>query len=113
MLPKSHRLPASEIQTVLKQGRKITMPMGQLIFRQTQNPVSRFAFVVSARIDKRAVVRNRIKRLLRESIRHLLPQIAEGRDFVIIAKKNISGLNQSETDNLIKSSLLQSGALRR
>lgn len=111
MLPKSHRLPASEIQTVLKQGRKITMPMGQLIFRQTQNPVSRFAFVVSTRIDKRAVVRNRIKRLLRESIRHLLPEIKPGHDMLIVARSNQSKTSQTEVEMVVKEVLVKSGMI--
>ena len=41
-----------------------------------ENIPTKFAFVVSKKIHKRAVVRNRIKRLMRESVRkiHLLPE---------------------------------------
>jgi len=112
MLARRHRLPAAEIPTVLKQGRKITLPQVLLIFRQTQNPVSRFAFVVPTKVDKRATVRNRLKRLLREAVQHLLPQIEAGRDILIIVKKDFSNLTQIEVERLVKNILFQSGGLR-
>ncbi|MFZ5845477.1 MAG: ribonuclease P protein component [Patescibacteria group bacterium] len=111
MLPKSHRLPASEIPAVLKQGRKITIPVGQLIFRRTQNSVSRFAFVVATRVDKRATVRNRLKRLLREAVRHLLPRIKPGYDTIVIARTNFFNSTQPEVEVMVKEMLIKAGEL--
>lgn len=48
--------------------------------------VSRFGFVVSKNIDKRATARNRIKRVLRERVRTLLPNLPTGKDVIIIAR---------------------------
>jgi len=46
--------------------------------------------VVSTKVSKLAVDRNRIKRLLREAVRHLLQTILPGYDCIIIAQKNFS-----------------------
>jgi ribonuclease P protein component len=49
----------------------------------------RFAFIVSIKVDKSAVKRNKIRRRLRESVRPLLPFIKKNTDVVFIAKKEI------------------------
>jgi ribonuclease P protein component len=48
-----------------------------------EQPLSRFAFAISKRVGN-AVVRNRIKRRLREVLR--LSALAEGYDIVIVAR---------------------------
>lgn len=48
---------------------------------------NRFAFVVSKKIDKRAVVRNKIKRKLRFCIEKMFNKIKTGYDFVFYVKK--------------------------
>lgn len=48
----------------------------------------KFAFIVSKKIDKRAVVRNKIKRILRNEVEKVLENIKSGFGVIIIAKKN-------------------------
>jgi len=50
---------------------------------------SRFGLIVSKKVHKRAVKRNRVKRLLRESVRLLLPKVKPGFDAVFLTKKKI------------------------
>ena len=57
---------------------------------------SRFAFVVGKRIDKRAVVRNESKRVIRSCVEALLPQISPGYDMLFILKKR---LKRDEKEN--------------
>ena len=51
-----------------------------------ENQQSRFGFVVSKKVDKRAVVRNSIKRHLRESVRQM--RFNRIIDCVVIARKD-------------------------
>lgn len=84
--------------------------MFQVVYGKNNLSVSRFAFIVSTKIDKRATVRNRIKRLLRESVRLLLPNVPHGFDVIFIAKTadmgNISHVKPKMEEILKKASLL-------
>ncbi|HUT22493.1 MAG TPA: ribonuclease P protein component [Candidatus Bipolaricaulota bacterium] len=63
-----------------------------LIIKSLKNrsEISRFAFVISTKVDKRATKRNLIKRRLREIVRARLPRISGGYDVLIIAQKGIA-----------------------
>jgi ribonuclease P protein component len=90
MLVSKNRLrKKSDIDNVFKKGKTVT---GDFIFlRAVKNnlDINRFAFVVSAKISKRAVVRNKIKRQLREIIKKNILKTKQGIDFVLIVKPQI------------------------
>jgi len=65
---------------------------------------SRYGFVISKRVGK-AVIRNRIKRLLREILRQTL--LKPGWDIVFYARPAAAGASFSELKNLILSLLSQ------
>ena len=72
MLPKPNRLPSQEMDILLRSGTRIRGDGIDLIYKK-QSGFLRFAFIVSTKIDKRAVARNRMKRLMREAVHHMLP----------------------------------------
>lgn len=78
-------------------SRFLTVP--QFILKEKENGlgVSRFGVVVSKKIDKRAVARNRLKRLFRDALSKLIRSIMPGHDILIIVKKEI--LNSSGVEN--------------
>ena len=47
--------------------------------------LARLGLAVSRKVDRRAVGRNRIKRILRETFRHLQPQLTPG-SYVVVAR---------------------------
>lgn len=90
MLRQENRLRRKrDVDNVFKKGKTIA---GKLIFLKIiKNNLnnSRFGFVISTKISKKAVIRNKIKRQLREIIRKNLPNIKPGFDVLIIAKPEI------------------------
>ena len=79
----------------------------QFVFLPNQAKTPRFAFVVSTQVDKRATKRNRIKRLMREAARHLLPQIRGSIDAILIARsKDEVGITRSVDELFHKAELL-------
>ena len=81
---------SSEFQRVRQRGRSITSRL--LILAWVPNEVGklRIGFVVSKRISKLAVERNRVKRLLSEAIRRHLSELPPGWDIVLSARNHIT-----------------------
>ena len=72
---------------------------GVAILKNEGAKFPRFAFVISAKISKIAVHRNRLTRALHEGVRRNLGNIPKEFDFVILAKKSIVAKN---TEDLVK-----------
>lgn len=85
MLKKKYRLPAS-----VRLGNAKTIYTKYFILKTAANNLyyPRFAFVVSKKVDSRAVVRNRIKREMANSIQNLIDKIVPGKDMVFVLKRN-------------------------
>jgi len=64
MLPKKHRLPAKEFQSLYKNGVKSKGKYGMLLYSEDHQGIPKFGFVVSKKIGN-AVKRHRMTRLLR------------------------------------------------
>jgi len=74
--------------------------------KNDKNCPTRVGFVVSKKVHKRAVKRNRIKRLLRENIRLMLKQnefeqINKYQNLIFIARSNILDMNFKEINDAI------------
>jgi ribonuclease P protein component len=69
--------------------KKYFSPLFNVRISDNKDKKVRFGFVVSKRIDKRAVVRNRTKRILREMARGFLKDLS-GKDIIVVAKKSLS-----------------------
>ncbi|MBU0649400.1 ribonuclease P protein component [Patescibacteria group bacterium] len=84
MLKPKYRLKAkTDFENVRKRGRGASV--GKIAVKSAKNGLeySRFAFVVSLKISKSAVKRNRLRRQMREIIRLNLNKIKPGYDIVI------------------------------
>lgn len=74
---------------------------------------SRAGFIVSNKISKSAVKRNRIKRLMREAVRLRWQEISPGFDMVFMARADISEMSFADVDKGVDSLLKKSGLLIR
>lgn len=73
--------------------RRLSFTTPFFVFKLAKNeePLSRFGFIVSKNIDKKAVARNRIKRQTRFVIESNFDKIEKGYDMLFVARKEISG----------------------
>lgn len=95
--PPSARLRVSaEFQAVFKAGRRLSSPQLRLFAHvRAEANAPRLGVAVSKKVDKRAVGRNRIKRLVRETFRRERHQLPPG-DYVLIAQPGASALSSDE-----------------
>jgi ribonuclease P protein component len=68
--------------------KKYFSPLFQVRISENNENKARFGFIVSKKIDKRAVIRNQTKRVLRNAVESFINN-ATGKDIIIVAKKNL------------------------
>lgn len=94
---------------MLRSGKRQIFPYIDLtILSISESPV-RCSIIVSTKIDKRATRRNRMKRLVSESIRHFLPYIHTA-DIVIRVKRPLPDA-YTEVEHIVHQCLTASGIM--
>lgn len=101
----------NDYRTVYKNGRSVANRELALYFLKRESGHTRAGTSVSRKIGS-AVVRNRIKRLIKESFRRNEARIKEGYDLVFIARqasrgKSFQELEKAFIDVLIKARLVR------
>lgn len=95
MLPKKYRLPAYLIPRLLKKGQRLYSKNLTLVYQKPTSPkslavnhCSRFAFAVSIKLSKKAVLRNKLKRQLSCLVQKNLDQLKKDYNLLLLVKKN-------------------------
>lgn len=112
---RSLRLRANaDFQRVRQDGRSVANPFLVLLQRRNPDGKSRFGFAVGKKIGG-AVVRNKVKRRLREHMRLMWQegQIRPGGDVVVIARDKASGASYATLSRALDDVLKRSGLLIR
>lgn len=87
--PRLNRLlKPKDFQHVFKDPLKITTPCFVFFVRQNALSCARLGLVITKRRFKYAVVRNKIRRLIRESFRKCSPQLSNV-DVIVLAKESV------------------------
>ncbi len=94
----------SDFLRVRRQGHSWAHPLLVVSADRNELGVTRFGFIVSRRIGK-AVVRNRVKRQLREAVRCHLGEVPAGWDVVILAKAPITEARFADIESAVAQSL--------
>lgn len=96
-----------EIKRIIRLGRTWSNPL--FVLKSINNGLGfpRFGFIISNRVAKKAVTRNKLRRRLREVARGLLKEGLGNLDYLIIARKGLvnldfAGLKQEIAKPLIK-----------
>ena len=85
----------SEYLSLSRGGKKVYTPHFIVIGKVSAREVNRLGITVSAKIGG-AVIRNRIKRLLREYFRRQQNSLSARRDLLIIARKGAGDLSHDQ-----------------
>lgn len=102
MLPKINRLKnKKEIERVFKKGKGFKEDFLILKVAKSNFENSRFAFVVSKKISKKATLRNKIRRRLGELIRFKIKKFKNGMDLVLIAAPGLEEKDFWEIDETV------------
>ena len=94
--PRNQRLlTKAEFKSVFDQSRKVSQKHLLVLFKASPQAKNRLGVIVGKRVAKKAVTRNTIKRIMRESFR-LNQAMFSGLDLIIIARAQCDKLEKVE-----------------
>jgi ribonuclease P protein component len=113
MLPKENRLrKKKDFEKVFQGGRRAGEKNLSLRARENSLPESRFGFVVPRKHFRKAVLRNKLKRRLRECVRKELYRIKNGYDVVVLGRPGLENLSFVEIKEEIERLLSRTKLLK-
>lgn len=110
MLKKRYRFHSrGGVKYTYKKGKTIRSPKLSLVYAKNSRRHKRFAVVVSKKVEKTAVARNRIRRRVYEAIRLELPSYKPNMDCIfVVFNKDVATIPFSDLRALIHSLLEKS-----
>ena len=90
----------SEFQKGYKQGRKYWDRYFVIYVRVNDLPTTRLGITMSKKVGG-SVERNRVRRLVRESYRHLKPKLRARLDVIVIGRKVATGLKCQQAQSAL------------
>jgi ribonuclease P protein component len=108
--PRTARVRArSDFDRIFQHGRRVALPVLALHWQSGEGE-PRLGLAVSRKVDPHAVGRNRIKRALRETFRHLRNELAAG-DYVVVARPEAARRSGAELGEALTCLLRRADAL--
>ena len=110
MLSKKYRFHSrGGVRFTYAHGKTIRTPKISLVYNENSRGFQRFAVVVSKKVEKSAVGRNRIRRRVYEAIRAELGSAPKRQDFIfVVYSKDITTMEFIELRSLVSSLFSQS-----
>lgn len=101
----------NEFRTVYRRGKSISNELLVLyLYRNGKNNFNRFGVSVSKKVGK-SVIRNRVRRLIKESYRLNSQGLKQGYDLVVIARTNSKGKNYKQIESSLMNLFKRAGIL--
>ena len=103
MLSKKYRFHSrGGVRYVYKQGKTVRTPKMSLVFAKNTKGFTRVAVVVSKKVEKSAVKRNRIRRRIYEAVRVNFEDLPKKQDYIfVVFNKDIGKIAFSELEKLL------------
>ena len=103
----------SDFSAIYNKGKSIGDRYVVLFYRKNGLPYHRTGFLASKKVGN-SVKRNRARRLMKESYRHLLPMLPQGGyDFIIIARNTISDQKCADVEKSLRSAFRRTGVMEK
>ena len=112
MLKKNVLRKKSDFSSIYGRGKSVGDRFVVIFYRKNNLPYNRTGFLASKKVGN-SVRRNRARRLMRESYRHIQDRISSGYDFIIIARNTINDRKCSEVERSLISALKRTGVLKK
>ncbi len=107
-LAKKYRLKRKKDFLKIKQkGEILDTPLFGLLVLQEKTSFPLFGFVISRKISRKAVLRNKIRRRLTETVRLLLPRLKPNIKILVLAKKSLLQAKFQEIFQTMEKSLAE------
>ena len=98
MISKKLRLSRRDFISARQSGKSLKLPWASLLISPNASQTSRWAVVTSAKLDKRSVVRNKLRRAIYDSAKTL----PGGHDVIVFPNKQAFKLSQLEICRTLK-----------
>ena len=107
MLKKENRIRSKkEFLEIKNKGKVLYSPLFGFLMCQENDDLKKFGFIVSKKISKKAVDRNRIRRVLSEVVRKNLDKFKNGTRVIFLTKQEILGKKMVEVEKEVKKFLI-------
>lgn len=100
MLSKKNRLPGPSLPQLKSQGVLQFFKDFSCLYLPNNLEIPRFGFIISKKIDKRAVVRNKLKRVFCQAVQQNLAQFKPG-DYLFLVKRSALGADPDHLSQLL------------
>jgi ribonuclease P protein component len=92
----------NDFQNVFNRGNVFGNKVFAFYFVKNQMEENRIGIIVSKKVSKKAVVRNRLRRQIREAYRLNEEQFVKGYDFILIGKQSLLDIGYTEIEKSLK-----------
>jgi len=109
--PAARVLTSAEFERIFKHGKRTAAPLMALHVLAQSEGGARLGLVVSRKVDKRAVGRNRIKRVVREYFRQMRSQLQPGA-YVVLARAGAKQADNAQLRQTLERLFARAGVLQ-
>lgn len=97
------------VRYVYQKGKTVRTPKMSLVFAENARGFTRFAVVVSKKVEKSAVTRNRIRRRIYEILRNNFDSIPKKTDYIfVVFDKSILKMKNKEIEEIVSKLIVDS-----